>query len=228
VSYIIPIVLLLLISVLPRWWVKKVFRENSEIRTDLPGTGGELAEHLIQELNYADISVVATKEGDHFNPETGLIALNDLHFEGKSLTAIAVAAHEIGHLIQHRNHEIMLEKRTELIKKTLPFRRFSGFALMLFPVAVLVFKSPLILLLFVAMGFSSTLLEAAIHLITLPVELDASFRKALPILQKGDYINKEDEPRIRKILLAAALTYVASALAGLVDLSRWMRLIRRR
>jgi Zn-dependent membrane protease YugP len=66
-----------------------------------------------------------------------------------------------------------------------------------------------------------------VHLITLPTEFDASFKRALPLLASGKYIPPEDIPATRKILLACALTYVANALAGLLNLWRWIRILRR-
>jgi hypothetical protein len=73
----------------------------------------------------------------------------------------------------------------------------------------------------------SVLASTLVHLITLPVEWDASFGKALPILQEGEYLNDQDMKDARKILTAAALTYVAGSLASLLNVWRWLRYLRR-
>ena len=70
-------------------------------------------------------------------------------------------------------------------------------------------------------------LGTLVHLVTLPVELDASFNKALPILENGNYLRSGDLPHARKILRAAALTYVAGSLASLLNLARWLAFLRR-
>jgi len=70
-------------------------------------------------------------------------------------------------------------------------------------------------------------ISTLVHLLTLPVELDASFRRALPVLQQGNYLSPEDERGARRILTAAALTYVAASLASLLNLWRWIAFLRR-
>ena len=76
-------------------------------------------------------------------------------------------------------------------------------------------------------GMAILVLPVLIHLVTLPVEWDASFKRALPLLTAGDYIPEDDLPAARRILTACALTYVASALASLLNLWRWIRVLRR-
>ena len=76
-------------------------------------------------------------------------------------------------------------------------------------------------------GFITLCIPLVVHFVTLPVEFDASFNRALPILTAGNYIPPEDLPAARKILMACALTYVASALASLLNIWRWIRILRR-
>ena len=76
-------------------------------------------------------------------------------------------------------------------------------------------------------GFATLCIPVLVHLLTLPSELDASFNRAMPLLSSGEYIPKEDIPAARKILLACALTYVANALMGLLNVWRWIRVLRR-
>jgi Zn-dependent membrane protease YugP len=76
-------------------------------------------------------------------------------------------------------------------------------------------------------GFATLCIPLVVHLLTLPTEFDASFKRALPLLASGEYIPQEDIPAAKKILLACALTYVANALVGLLNVWRWIRLLRR-
>ena len=98
--------------------------------------------------------------------------------------------------------------------------------MLLIPVAALVTRSPAAGLLVFLIGFGSLFLTTLVHLVTLPVELDASFNKALPILAEG-YLEKRELPAARRILRAAALTYLAGSLASLLNLGRWLVLLRR-
>jgi Zn-dependent membrane protease YugP len=95
------------------------------------------------------------------------------------------------------------------------------------PIVMMITRIPSTGILFALLGLLSIGSATLVHLVTLPVELDASFGKALPILQQGEYIKAEDEMAIRRILKAAALTYVAASLASLLNIWRWLALLRR-
>jgi Zn-dependent membrane protease YugP len=79
----------------------------------------------------------------------------------------------------------------------------------------------------VLIGFASMATSTLVHLVTLPVELDASFNKALPVLEEGNFLQQGDLPNARRILKAAALTYFAGSLASLLNLGRWLAVLRR-
>ena len=123
----------------------------------------------------------------------------------KSITSIAVVAHEIGHAIQDKENYKPLIMRQKLIEKTMIFQRIGSFLLVIGLPSIFAFtKSPVITFIaaMIIMGCLST--NVLIHLITLPVEFDASFKRALPILQK--YVPKENMKQCRSVLRAAALT----------------------
>lgn len=225
----LPITLILFLGLifLPQWWVKRVFTEFSDQREDFPGTGGEFAEHIIETFKVDKALVKLSDQADHFDPETKTIALTDQNYHSKSLTAIAIAAHELGHMIQLEQGNPWLRMRTSLAKLAQKLDSSSRVAFILLPLALLITRSPAVTAIFIAFSFSGALLNVLIHMVTLPMELDASFGKALPLLKTGQYINREDEPKVRKILWAAALTYLASALSSLLNLARWFRVIRR-
>ena len=98
--------------------------------------------------------------------------------------------------------------------------------LMATPLVFLLVKSPALAILQVGAGLALLGIRIVVHLVTLPVEFDASFGKALPVLTRGRYLSAGDLPAARSVLTAAAYTYVAAALASLIDVARWVRVLR--
>ena len=207
----------------PGWWVKRVMDRHSRRRDDFPGTGGELATHLAARFGLP-ISVERTEFIDHYDPTKRTIFLRGDHMDVPSLTGIAIAAHEIGHAIQHTNNEAGLRWRTRLVRVSSVTDIIGRGFFVLSP--FFGFLSPRFLFIFALIGFCFLLLRVLVHLITLPVEYDASFSKALPILEAGDYLGVEDLRSARLVLRAAALTYVSSALTELINMVRWLRRLR--
>jgi Zn-dependent membrane protease YugP len=143
------------------------------------------------------------------------------------LTAVAVAAHEVGHAIQHQRNEPKLALRHRLVKLAQTTQQLGAGAMFLLPVAMAITRAPSAGLVMAAIGLGSMASATLVHLVTLPVEIDASFGKALPILMAGHYIQPGDEAAVRRVLRAAAFTYVASSLASLLNLARWLAFLRR-
>ncbi len=224
--FIAVIVFLFFVFFAPQFWAKRTFKRYSKPLNRIPGSGGELARHLLDKMEMQHVKVETTKEGgDHYDPEDLAVRLSNQNHDEHSLTAIAVAAHEVGHAIQHHQKDRKLLLRNRLITIAAKVQRLGAMAMFLIPFIVLLTRIPHTgILLFVA-GFLSMGTAAIIHMVTLPVEMDASFNKALPIL--SDYIDEKDIPAIRKILKAAAFTYVAASLASLLNIGRWIALLRR-
>ena len=226
-GYLMIFGLIFLLVFLPQWWVRKVFAQYQGDREDIPGTGGQFAEHIIDQFKMKNALVTVSNNVSHFDPEKRMIVLSPQFYSGKSLTAITVAAHEIGHLIQLEQGNIWLKLRSRLVSWGQRMEKFGAVFMILMPLGVAVTRSPLVMVFFMATGFLGLLINVIAHLVTLPMELDASFNKALPLLKAGGYIEPEDEPHVRRILAAAALTYLASAMSGLLSLARWLRVLRR-
>ena len=224
--YIIALVAILILVFGPAAWTRMVMKSNSHDRPDFPGTGGELARHLLDESGLAEVAVEITDLGDHYDPANKAVRLTRGNHDGRSLTAVAVAAHEVGHALQDRDDYGPLRTRTNLAKSTGPFIRIGTYVLYAAPLAALLFRSPALLVLQLGLGIAIMASSVVVHLVTLPVEFDASFKRALPILDRGGYLPKEDLPAARKLLYAAALTYVASSLMSLLNLWRWIRYLR--
>ena len=205
-----------------------MFKRHDAPLAELPGTGGELARHLLTRLQLTDFSVQALETaGDHYDPENKTVCLSPGVHEGKSLTAVVVAAHEVGHALQHFTGYKPLYLRWNLAKYIAFVEKAASVLLVSFPFVALLSKSPLAGGLMLVLGLAILLLPVVFHLVTLPVEWDASFNRALPLLMEGEYLPKAAEPVIRRILTAAALTYVSASLFSLLNFYRWIAFLRR-
>jgi Zn-dependent membrane protease YugP len=211
----------------PQLWTRRVFAQHSVPRPDYPGTGAELARHLLDRFDMQHVKVEATELGDHYDPEAKAVRLTTDKFNGKSLTAVTVAAHEVGHAIQDHTGYQPFTERTRLVRVAHGAEKLGGVVMMGIPIAAAVAQTPVAGIVVLVAGMATMGVATLVHLVTLPVEWDASFRRALPILQQKNYLSPEDEQRARRILTAAALTYVAASLASLLSLWRWIAFLRR-
>jgi len=224
------VLLLLMIGLVilgPQLWTRRVFAQHSAPRPDFPGTGGELARHLLNRFDMQHIKVEPTELGDHYDPESKAVRLTSDVFSGKSLTAVTVAAHEVGHAIQDHIGYQPLAERSRLVRIAQGAEKLGVVIMMGIPIAAALARTPAAGVLVMVAGLATMGISTLVHLVTLPVEWDASFRRALPVLRQGNYLSAEDEQGARRILTAAALTYVAASLASLLNLWRWIAFLRR-
>ncbi len=225
--YVILIIAILALVFGPQWWAQWTIRRYGNERKDIPGNGAELARHLLKKMQIENVAVEQTDKGDHYDPGARMVRLSETNHNGRSLTAIAVAAHEVGHAIQHHRNESLLNTRTRLITVAQLAQQIGAGFMFAIPLITAFTKVPQSGLLMFLIGLGSMGMASVVHLVTLPVEWDASFNKALPLLQHGRYISERDERAVKRILRAAALTYVAASLASLLNLARWIRFFRR-
>ena len=227
----IALILLLIAAAVfgPQVWVTRVMSTHGMRRDDFPGTGGELARHLLDRFDMKHVRVEMTElpMGDHYDPEGKAVRLTADKLTGKSLTAVAVAAHEVGHAIQDQTGYQPLAERTRLIRVARGAEKAGAIVMMGIPIAAALTRTPVAGLLVLVAGMATMGVSTLVHLVTLPVEWDASFRRALPLLEQGGYLSQEDMRGARRILTAAAFTYVAASLASLLNLWRWIALLRR-
>ena len=177
-------------------------------------TGAEVAEMILRQAGIYDVTVqrVAGNLTDHYDPSARVLRLSDSVFGRATVAAVGVAAHECGHAIQHHQGYAPLQMRTTLV----PICNFGN-----------MISWPLILI-GVILGWNQTLIRVGIilfcavvvfQLITLPVEFNASSR-ALEILSSTGILHGEENDGAKKVLSAAALTYVAAAAASIMQLLR--------
>ncbi len=226
--WVIVIAVLLVLVFGPTLWVRWVLRAYSDEIEGMPGTGGELASHLLERFNVEDVGVEVTEVGDHYDPADRMVRLTESNYHNKSLTAVAIAAHEVGHALQHHRGEKALAARTRLAPLADKLARLSTGVIWAAPVVGLLTRHPVPFSALILVGMSGLIARLLVHLVTLPTEWDASFGKALPVLTEGQYIAPGEERVVRRILRAAALTYVAAALADVLNLFRWAALLLRR
>ncbi|MFK7978258.1 MAG: zinc metallopeptidase [Halioglobus sp.] len=220
------LLLFVLLAYGPQIWVKWVLDKHHKTIPGMPGTGGELAQHLIERYELEGVSVREGGENeDHYAPDTQTICLSPRVYHGKSLSAVAVAAHEVGHAIQFSKDEPVSHLRSKYLGKAHRIQQVGVFLLMAIPVVGGVFRVPHLALLTAAVGIVTMLVSVLMYVAILPEEFDASFNKALPILNEG-YVPEENIPACRQVLKAAALTYVAAALADILRLWRWLAILR--
>ena len=212
----------------PSLWVKLVMKRYSSEKPEIPGTGGELANHLIERFSLQDVKVEVTELGDHYDPIEKKVRLLKEHYESKSLTAVAIAAHEVGHAIQDHQGDKRLATRTKMVPIVDKVARWSVAIIYLSPVIGIITRHPMPFSLLLLLGLSGFIARMMVHAVTLPIEYDASFSKALPLLREGNYVSQSDEKAVSLILRAAALTYVSAALADILNIGRWIVLLLRR
>ena len=230
-SVMIPLLLgiiFLVILFAPGWWAKRTLAQYSREVPDLPGTGGDLAASLLERAGINNVKVELADKFDHYDPVSKVVALTPAIFAGKSLAAVAVAAHEVGHAIQDHESYPPFQARIKLIYAAQTMEKAGSMALLAAPLLIAITRSPRAGLFMALITVAGVAMSAALHLMTLPVEWDASFGRAMPLLMQGGYIAKEEAPAVKKTLQACALTYVAASLAGILNLWRWLYLLVRR
>lgn len=224
--YVIGGLVFLGLIFLPQLWVRSAIARHSKPRDDFPGTGGELARHLLDEAGLQTVAVESTKGGDHYDPGDKTVRLSLANHDGRSVSAVAIAAHEVGHALQDADGYKPLLMRTKYAGTVSKIERFGGMIMLATPVIAAITRAPSIIVFELAVGLLVLFSTVAFHLVTLPVELDASFGRALPMLKSGKYLNSNDLPAASHVLKAAAFTYVSVALVSLLDIARWLRILR--
>lgn len=207
----------------PTLYVHWALARHGDDRPDLPGTGGELARHLLDAAGLQHVAVEATDQGDHYDPAAPAVRLGPQHLDGRSITAVAVAAHEVAHAVQHRDRSRLFGLRLALMRVILPLRALGVALMTVLPLMGVLAGAGHLVLPSMLLAFGVFALSVLAQLVTVPLEFDASFGRALPALVRGGYLAQRDLDAARQVLRAAALTYVASAVLSFLNLARVVR-----
>lgn len=212
-TYIL-IIIAAIISLIAQWRVNSAFSKYSRVASMSGMTGAQAARMILQSNVINDVSVqrISGKLTDHYNPSTKVLNLSESVYGSTSVAAIGVAAHECGHAIQHARGYFPLSLRTALV----PVANIGSQLSWVFIIvgAILSFNQTLITIGIIM--FSAAVL---FQLVTLPVEFNASAR-ALEQLESNGILYRDEVSQTRKVLSAAALTYVAAAATAILQLLR--------
>jgi Zn-dependent membrane protease YugP len=225
---IITAVLVILLLVFgPGLWVRRVLERYSHPGDRYSGTGADLARYLLDRQGLRHVAVEPTGEGDHYDPVKKAVRLMPERFDGRSLTAMTVAAHEVGHALQDQQRYLPLRLRTRLVRATRHVERLGAGLLMVSPFIGATTRLPALGILMFVAGLGTLGSSTLVHLVTLPTEFDASFARALPLLDRYSILKSVDRPHAKRLLKAAAFTYVAASLMSLLNIARWWAILRR-
>lgn len=205
-----------IISLLASAKVKSTFAKYSKVRNMRGITGAEAAEHVLHSAGIYDVRIehVAGNLSDHYDPRSKVLRLSDSVYGQASVAAVGVATHECGHAIQHARGYAPLQLRSVLV----PIANFgSAIAWPLILIGLLFTTESSIL--FIYLGIFAFSLAVLFQLITLPVEFNAS-KRAVQMIEQTRMLDENEIKGTKKVLSAAALTYVASAAASILQLLR--------
>ena len=203
--YLILLVPVLLLSLYAQAKVSGNYRKYGQIRNSRGLTGAQAAQEVLRSHGVYDVRIerVAGDLTDHYDPRTNVIRLSNGVYGSPSIAAVGIAAHEAGHAVQYAVHYAPVRLRMAILPATQIGSQFGIIALML---GILLYWEPLFLL-----GLVLFSLTTVFQLITLPVEFNAS-RRAMATIRDRDLLSGEEAAGARKVLTAAALTYVAALL----------------
>lgn len=224
--YLILLTFLIALIYAPQLWVRYVIHKHDKHLDGMPGTGSELALHLIERFQLDGVTVKETRrDEDYYSPAEKVVGLSPEVFHGKSLSAVAIATHEVGHAIQYIRQEPISQLRGKYLRVADTVQHIGIYVLSSVPLFGVISRSPVLIALVIAIGIVTMLASVACHAMVLPEEYDASFGKAMPILSEG-YVPSEYLPAIKQVLKACAFTYVAGALSDILSIWRWLAIIR--
>lgn len=214
-AYIIYFAILLIIPMWAQSKVKSAYRKYSKIGTSTGITGAQTARRILDENGLYDVQIEEVRGTltDHYDPRSKTVRLSSNNYHGSSMASVAVSAHEVGHAIQDQQDYAFLKFRTSLV----PLASFgSGSAIWIILAGIIFNMTNLILVGIIFMAFA-----VLFQLVTLPVEFNASARAMDQLVGIG-IIQNNEERETKKVLDAAALTYVAAALVAVLELMRFV------
>jgi len=207
----------LLLSMLASYWVRSAYNKYGKVTTRAGITAAELSARMLRQGGADNVRIerVRGELTDHYDPRDRVLRLSDGVYGSTSVAALGIAAHECGHALQHREQYAPLSLRSAIVPAV---SVTSNMATPLFFLG-LILSLPALLW----VGIACFTAAVVFSLITLPVEFNASGR-ALRALQADGYLTDEENAGAKRVLNAAAMTYVASALTAILSLARMLLL----
>lgn len=216
------VVLASIISMAAQAYVQSSYRKYKSVPTQAGVTGYEVASRIMASRNITNVNIVQSQGGelsDHYDPTKKVVALSKEIYHGTSIASVSVAAHEIGHVIQHHEGYAFIALRNKILPVALLGNKVGMIAIM---IGIFATIDSLFWI-----GVFGVGLIALFQLITLPVEFDAS-KRALNILSTEGYVTQMEASQSKTMLTAAALTYVAALLSTILTILRFVAIFNGR
>jgi uncharacterized protein len=214
-GFIVYFILIMIGPLLVQFYLKNTYSRYLKVVASSGLTGAEAARRVLNENGLFDVTVeqVGGRLSDHYDPRSRSVRLSSTNYNGTSIAALSVAIHEVGHCLQHKDGYVPLRVRHALV----PVANIgSNFSFVLILIGILLSSANLLLLGIIAMAAA-----VLFQVVTLPVEFNASSR-ALNVMVGSGLIRNEEEGRAKKVLNAAALTYVAATVVAIAELLRFV------
>lgn len=219
--YLIFVVPTLIFAIIAQIMVKSRYEKYSRVRNTKGLTGADAAMNVLRHYGIYDVKIerVNGKMTDHYDPRTNVIRLSDGVYDSSSVAAVGIACHEAGHAAQHAQGYFPIKVRNAII----PICNIGSAVGIPLAIIGLIFGSQLL----INLGLLLYALVALFQLVTLPVEFNAS-RRAIKVIESTQMLYDEETDGAKKVLVAAALTYVAALATSLANLLRLVFLANNR
>lgn len=215
------IIIAAIVSMLSQAYIQSNYQKYSNVNTLKGLTGAQIARHILDSKGLFDVQVVQSNRGtlsDHYDPTKRIVALSPKVYNDSSIASVSVAAHEVGHAIQHAEEYVFLAVRNRMLPAVMISSKLSMFPIMLgfFAENTVLFNIGILML-----G-----VMALFQIVTLPLEFDAS-KRAVQILDSEQILVGSELAGSKKMLTAAALTYVAALFSTLMTILRYIAINNR-
>lgn len=219
--YLILVVPTLIFAIFTQIWLKNTYKKYSGLRNARDLTGADAAMNVLRHYQIYDVKIehISGRMTDHYDPRTKVIRLSDGVYNGTSIAAVGIACHEAGHAAQHANGYVPIKIRNAII----PICNIGSMAGIPLAIIGLFLSSELL----INVGLLLYSFVAIFQLATLPVEFNASAR-AISVIKDSGMLIADEVPGARKMLTAAAMTYVAALATSLANLLRLLLIFGRR
>jgi len=202
--------------------VKGAYTHFSTVRNDNGISGYQVARKILDSQGLHNVEVLVSQNGllsDHFDPKKNTVNLSTKVYNDPSIASLAIAAHEVGHAIQYAENYSMIKVRNTI----LPLAIISGN--LGWVAAIIGLAAGLTSVFYI--GIAMLLIIATFQLVTLPIELDAS-KRAIILLDNGNFITEDESADVKSMLNAAAMTYIAALLSTVFQILRLLLIANRR
>jgi len=202
--------------------VKGAYTHFSTVRNDNGINGYQVARKILDSQGLHNVEVLVSQNGllsDHFDPKKNTVNLSTKVYNDPSIASLAIAAHEVGHAIQYAENYSMIKVRNAILPLAIVSGNLGWVA------AIIGLAAGLTSVFYI--GIAMLLIIATFQLVTLPIELDAS-KRAIILLDNGNFIKEDESADVKSMLNAAAMTYIAALLSTVFQILRLLLIANRR